>query len=112
MTDEAVAACPVCGAQASRLFFPAGIVFKGTGFYKTDSRAGVGDSTAGGDGTDKAKAAPAGETKEKPDTTAASAAKSAAKPSPDGPPTSTAAAGGSSSGSRSGESGPVPSGKD
>ena len=38
MTDEPVAACPTCAAPARRLFFPAGIVFKGSGFYKTDSR--------------------------------------------------------------------------
>jgi putative FmdB family regulatory protein len=38
MSDEAKAACPACGAAGKRLFFPAGIVFKGSGFYKTDSR--------------------------------------------------------------------------
>ena len=40
MSDEPVAACPVCGKAGKRLIFPAGIVFKGTGFYKTDSRSG------------------------------------------------------------------------
>ena len=40
MQDEATADCPECGQPARRLFFPAGIVFKGTGFYKTDSRSG------------------------------------------------------------------------
>ena len=39
MSDEAGAACPVCKAKSRRLFFPAGIVFKGSGFYKTDSRS-------------------------------------------------------------------------
>lgn len=38
MTDEPVSSCPSCGTVARRLFFPAGIVFKGSGFYKTDSR--------------------------------------------------------------------------
>ncbi len=48
MTDDAAAACPNCGAAAQRLFFPAGIVFKGSGFYKTDSRkpAPAGDGTS------------------------------------------------------------------
>jgi predicted nucleic acid-binding Zn ribbon protein len=46
MSDEPVASCPVCGAAARRLFFPAGIVFKGSGFYKTDSRKVSGDGTA------------------------------------------------------------------
>lgn len=30
--------CPKCGGALSRLFNPAGIVFKGSGFYITDSR--------------------------------------------------------------------------
>ncbi|MFN2452565.1 MAG: FmdB family zinc ribbon protein [Candidatus Dormibacteria bacterium] len=38
MTDAAGADCPTCGTASKRLFFPAGIVFKGGGFYKTDSR--------------------------------------------------------------------------
>ena len=38
MSDEPVAECPSCGSRGRRLFFPAGIVFKGSGFYKTDSR--------------------------------------------------------------------------
>jgi putative FmdB family regulatory protein len=38
MSDEPKADCPSCGGAGKRLFFPAGIVFKGAGFYKTDSR--------------------------------------------------------------------------
>lgn len=30
--------CPACGSALKRLFRPAGIVFKGSGFYVTDSR--------------------------------------------------------------------------
>jgi putative FmdB family regulatory protein len=46
MSDEARAACPECGSEGRRLFFPAGIVFKGTGFYKTDSRKSGGDGAS------------------------------------------------------------------
>ncbi len=46
MSDEAAADCPTCGAKARRLFFPAGIVFKGSGFYKTDSRRAGDDSSS------------------------------------------------------------------
>lgn len=35
--------CKRCGAPAKRRFAPVGIIFKGSGFYKTDSRA---DSSA------------------------------------------------------------------
>lgn len=30
--------CTVCGAKVNRIFYPVGIVFKGPGFYATDSR--------------------------------------------------------------------------
>jgi putative FmdB family regulatory protein len=33
-------ACPQCGAVAKRVLFPPPIVFKGSGFYVTDSRKG------------------------------------------------------------------------
>jgi putative FmdB family regulatory protein len=32
--------CPKCGGEMARVFNPAGIVFKGSGFYVTDSRKG------------------------------------------------------------------------
>jgi putative FmdB family regulatory protein len=38
--------CPACGGSLSRVFNPAGIVFKGSGFYITDSRKGGGDGAA------------------------------------------------------------------
>jgi len=41
MTDEAVASCPTCGGDGKRQFFPAGLVFKGSGFYVTDNRGSV-----------------------------------------------------------------------
>lgn len=36
MHDAPVEVCPDCGGQVRKLFFPAGIIFKGSGFYKTD----------------------------------------------------------------------------
>jgi len=38
MIDEPLTVCPECGGHIRRVFFPAGIVFKGSGFYKTDHR--------------------------------------------------------------------------
>lgn len=46
MSDEPVANCPVCRGRGKRLIFPAGIVFKGTGFYKTDSRSSSSSSSS------------------------------------------------------------------
>ena len=40
--DEPLTKCPNCGKKALRkVFSPVGIVFKGSGFYKTDSRGGA-----------------------------------------------------------------------
>jgi putative FmdB family regulatory protein len=38
-------ACPVCGGALTRRFNPAGIVFKGSGFYVTDSRKSSGSES-------------------------------------------------------------------
>ncbi len=37
-TDEPLTECGVCGGELRKVFAPVGIVFKGSGFYKTDSR--------------------------------------------------------------------------
>ncbi len=49
--NESVESCPSCGGKVRRLFHPVGIIFKGSGFYKTDSRAS--DNGKGGAGTEK-----------------------------------------------------------
>jgi len=36
--DEGVAACPKCKSETKRRFVPVPIIFKGSGFYVTDSR--------------------------------------------------------------------------
>jgi putative FmdB family regulatory protein len=46
--DKPVATCPECGDEARRVFCPVPIVFKGPGFYTTDSR-GVTAASAGKD---------------------------------------------------------------
>lgn len=38
--DEPLTECPTCGAPVKKVFGSVGIVFKGSGFYKTDSRSG------------------------------------------------------------------------
>ncbi len=37
-TDEAIMVCPNCGKRPRRLITTPSIVFKGSGWYKTDSR--------------------------------------------------------------------------
>jgi putative FmdB family regulatory protein len=38
--DDALTECPTCGSPIRKVFGNVGIVFKGSGFYKTDSRNG------------------------------------------------------------------------
>jgi putative FmdB family regulatory protein len=38
-TDDSIEVCPSCGGRVRKLFGNVGIVFKGSGFYKTDSRS-------------------------------------------------------------------------
>jgi putative FmdB family regulatory protein len=40
MSDEPLKVCPECGAEIHRVLYPAGIVFKGSGFYKTEYGSG------------------------------------------------------------------------
>jgi putative FmdB family regulatory protein len=37
--DQPVESCPSCGKKPRRLISPSAVVFKGSGWYKTDSRA-------------------------------------------------------------------------
>ncbi|MDX6738431.1 FmdB family zinc ribbon protein [Actinocorallia sp. A-T 12471] len=43
-TDDALTECPNCGGNLRKVFSAVGIVFKGSGFYRNDSR-GSGSST-------------------------------------------------------------------
>ena len=52
ISDPPLTTCTVCGGQLRKVFSPVGIVFKGSGFYRTDSRGKP--AKVDGDG-DKAK---------------------------------------------------------
>ena len=64
ITDEPTKICPACGGPVHRVIYPVGLVFKGSGFYKTDNRAAppaaeasttsAAKETSGGDGKDAA----------------------------------------------------------
>jgi putative FmdB family regulatory protein len=38
-TDDPLTVCSACGGRLRKIFSPVGIVFKGSGFYRTDSRS-------------------------------------------------------------------------
>jgi putative FmdB family regulatory protein len=39
IAEDPLTTCGVCGGKLRKVFHPAGIVFKGSGFYATDSRS-------------------------------------------------------------------------
>ena len=75
-------ACPACGGTLQRLFNPAPIVFKGSGFYVTDSRKKSADvKKSDGAKTEPAKSdAPASETKTEAKSESKTEAKAESKP--------------------------------
>ena len=46
-TDDPLTECPECGAALRKVYGAVGIVLKGSGFYKTDSRAASGSNGSG-----------------------------------------------------------------
>ncbi len=61
-TEPAASSCPVCAERVRKVYGSVGVVFKGSGFYRTDSRAdarsgakrdGSGESGAGSESGDK-----------------------------------------------------------
>lgn len=49
-SDDALTECPACGGVLRKQYGSVGVSFKGSGFYRTDSRGGTGGGTGGGDG--------------------------------------------------------------
>src|SRR6187455_1522562 len=49
-SEDSLTECPKCGGPLRKVFHPAGILFKGSGFYQTDSRSSVGAGSKGASG--------------------------------------------------------------
>lgn len=49
-TDDALTVCEACGGRLRKRFDAIGVTFKGSGFYRTDSRAS-GSGGSGGSGS-------------------------------------------------------------
>ncbi len=49
-SDDSLTVCAACGGRLRKVFSPVGIVFKGSGFYRTDSRSASVSAGANGNG--------------------------------------------------------------
>jgi putative FmdB family regulatory protein len=100
-TDNSLTTCPECGGKLRKVYGSVGVVFKGSGFYRTDSRAASSDVSpdkssdkSGGEksGSEKSGSEKSGSEK---------SAKPAAKPASEGSGTGSSSSNGSSSGGTS-----------
>lgn len=85
-TDDPLTECPVCGGKLRKVFSSVGIVFKGSGFYRTDSRqaAAVGATSSDSGSTSATDSGASSTTSEtsssKPDAASSDSSKPAATP--------------------------------
>lgn len=84
-SDAALTECPACGGKLRKVFSSVGVVFKGSGFYRNDSRSTTssttGASTGGSSSSSTSSAASSGSTSSAATPAAAtSSSASAAKP--------------------------------
>jgi putative FmdB family regulatory protein len=75
IVEDPLTTCGACGGPLRKVFHPAGILFKGSGFYATDSRSG-----AKGAGRKDGETSGAGSTGAAKESTGGSGAGSSTKP--------------------------------
>lgn len=80
--DAPISDCPKCGASVRRVLYPAGVIFKGSGWYATDSRKGSAShsssSSAESSSSSNSDSAAKSDATDKTDTKAKDKAKAAA----------------------------------
>jgi putative FmdB family regulatory protein len=84
MLEEGPTTCELCGNELRRVFHPTGIIFKGSGFYRTDSRSSGSGSEAPAAKAPKEGAAGAAPPGTKADTPSGGSADATPSPSPAG----------------------------
>ncbi len=94
-TDAAVAECPTCQAPVRKVYGSIGVVFKGSGFYRTDSRSGSSAESAKGSSESSSK-----ESSKESSPAGSSAKESSSKGSSSATPSTPAPAASSGSGSK------------
>jgi putative FmdB family regulatory protein len=50
-SDPSLTECPVCSGRVRKVFGSVGVVFKGSGFYRNDSRSGSGSGDSASNGS-------------------------------------------------------------
>jgi putative FmdB family regulatory protein len=79
-SDDPLTVHEACGGRLRKVFSPVGIVFKGSGFYRTDSRGGSSTASSSTDSGSSASSSPSQDSK------SSSAPDSKSSPAPSSPP--------------------------
>jgi len=87
ISDEPLTACPNCQGKLSKMLYPVGISFKGSGFYTTDYK-GSGNGSAGSSSNGAASGKEGSSESSKPDTKSESSSESKSESKPDVKPPS------------------------
>jgi putative FmdB family regulatory protein len=48
MSDEPVQTCPKCQGKVTKMLYPSGVVFKGSGYYSTDYKNSASSASSNG----------------------------------------------------------------
>ncbi len=96
-SDDPIAICPVCEGQVRKVFSAVGVVFKGSGFYRTDSRENAKSSS----GSSSNGSSSNGSGEKKSDAASSSSSGESSGSGSSGSASKTSASSGSSSGSTS-----------
>ncbi len=100
-SDDPLTECPHCEGSLKKVFGSIGITFKGSGFYKTDSRSGSKAGRSSGDGAKEPSGDGAKETKKETKAEPAAAGPGSSGSSGSGSGSGSSGSGSSSSGSSS-----------
>ncbi len=68
MSDEPLKVCPKCQGKLAKMLYPAGVIFKGSGFYSTDYKGSSKPSGNGSSSDGKTETKTEGKTESKPET--------------------------------------------
>ena len=50
MSDPPLKTCPKCSGELTKILYPVGVIYKGSGYYSTDYKGGKASSKAAGNG--------------------------------------------------------------
>ncbi|MCX5381918.1 FmdB family zinc ribbon protein [Streptomyces sp. NBC_00083] len=81
-TDDALTVCPNCDGRLKKVFSAVGIVFKGSGFYRNDSRGSSSSSSPASSSSSTAKSSSGSDSKPAAASSSGSSSSSTSSASP------------------------------